>query len=64
MPPAPLSTLAKQFKSFDSPSLLHVIEFEKGILGEWRLGVRRIQYLSHQTTYNRPIRARTFTPAL
>lgn len=31
--------------SIDSPSLLHVLEFEKGILGEWRLGVRRIGYL-------------------
>lgn len=31
--------------SIDSPSLLHVLEFEKGILGEWRLGVRRIRYL-------------------
>ena len=31
--------------TIDSYSLLHVIEFEKGILGEWRLGVRRIQYL-------------------
>ena len=31
--------------TIDSHSLLHVIEFEKGILGEWRLGVRRIQYL-------------------
>ena len=30
--------------SIDSPSLLHVLEFEKGILGEWRLGVPRIQY--------------------
>jgi hypothetical protein len=28
-----------------SPSLLHVIEFEKGILGEWRFGLRRIRYL-------------------
>jgi hypothetical protein len=31
--------------SIESPSLLHVIELEKGILGEWRLGLRRIQYL-------------------
>lgn len=31
--------------AIDSPSLIHVIEFEKGILGEWRLGVRRIKYL-------------------
>ena len=31
--------------SIDSASLLHVLEFEKGILGEWRLGVRRIRYL-------------------
>jgi len=28
----------------ESPSLLHAIEFEKGILGEWRLGLRRIRY--------------------
>ena len=32
-------------QSIDSQSLLHVLEFEKGILGEWRLGVRRMRYL-------------------
>lgn len=38
-------TEGRTLHSIDSPSLLHVLEFEKGILGEWRLGVRRIQYL-------------------
>jgi len=31
--------------SIDSPSLLHVLEFEKGILGEWRPRFSRIRYL-------------------
>lgn len=38
-------TDAEAIHSIDSPSLLHVLEFEKGILGEWRLGARRIRYL-------------------
>ncbi|HEY0730283.1 MAG TPA: hypothetical protein VGD38_19515 [Pyrinomonadaceae bacterium] len=38
-------TDGKSLHAIDSPSLIHVIEFEKGILGEWRLGVRRIKYL-------------------
>ena len=38
-------TDGRTLQSIDSPSLLHVLEFEKGILGEWRLGVRRIRYL-------------------
>lgn len=38
-------TDGRSIYSINSPSLLHVIEFEKGILGEWRLGVRRIRYL-------------------
>lgn len=28
----------------ESSSLLHAIEFEKGLLGEWRLGLRRLRY--------------------
>jgi hypothetical protein len=38
-------TDGKSAYTIDSPSLIHVIEFEKGILGEWRLGVGRIKYL-------------------
>ena len=38
-------TSGSTLHSIGSLSLLHAIEFEKGLLREWRLGLRRIQYL-------------------